>query len=268
MIRPILLLVVGSWLFAHPLFAYVVYLKDGSRILAKGKYVVQGDRALITLPSGQTSSLPLSEIDVPRTEEANRQIQGDVLVIEGGKVQELQMGQAPSPKPTLQDLIRQTGKAPAPPPPTTRPRDGSQVERPARPDPRAERSGPASEPRPTPKATEPEASLASSPPGVWLLGFLTDRKVRSEVTLTGPGKLRVAVSCTTETEVLRAVVATAAGLEDLQKQFPGQVAQIQLELRDPDGGSAGKFTLTPEKVADLLSGRLDAGGFFVRYVEF
>lgn len=268
MIRPILPLVLGSWLFAHPLFAYVVYLKDGSRILAKEKYVVEGNRALITLPSGQTSSLPLSEIDLQRTEEANRQGQGKALVIEGGKTQELQMGQAPPPKPTLQDLIRQTGKALAPPPATTRPRDGSEVERPVRPDTRAERSSPAPRPGPTPKAPESEATLASSPPGVWLLGFLTDRKVRGEVTVAGAGRLRVSVPCTTEAEVLRAVVTTAAGLEELQKEFPGQVAQIQLELLDPSGGSAGRFSLTPEKIAELLSGRLDAGGFFVRYVEF
>ncbi len=266
MSRTTRLLLFGGWLLAIPGFAYTVYLKDGSRILAKEKYVVQGDRVLITLPSGQTSSLPLEEIDLARTEEANRQGLGTALVIEGGKAQDLQPGQTPPPKPTLQDLIRQGSKSPAPPPPVTRPQGWPQRELPARPTPQTP-NAPA-QPSQTQATSKPEPSLVNSPAGAWLLGFLADRKSVGQVSAPRAGQLLVSVPCSQESDVLRALVVTAAGLEELQKQFPGQISRIRLELLDPAGASAGKFNLTRDNVEELLSGRLDAGTFFVRYVEF
>ena len=37
---------------------YVVYLKDGSTITAKGKYRIENGRAIITLPNGTQSFVP------------------------------------------------------------------------------------------------------------------------------------------------------------------------------------------------------------------
>ena len=39
-------------LIAAPLTAYTIYLKDGSRLIAREKYTLEGDRALIVLQNG------------------------------------------------------------------------------------------------------------------------------------------------------------------------------------------------------------------------
>jgi hypothetical protein len=52
-------------------FSYKIFLKDGSQISAKEKYIIKGDRAIITLPNGTQTFILLSNIDVPRTEREN-----------------------------------------------------------------------------------------------------------------------------------------------------------------------------------------------------
>ena len=56
---------------ATPLLAYTIFLKDGSTLQARQKYTEKGDQAIITLPSGATTTLPLSQIDIPRTNASN-----------------------------------------------------------------------------------------------------------------------------------------------------------------------------------------------------
>lgn len=248
---------------AAPVFSYTIYLQDGTRILAKEKYVVQGDRALVTLPSGQTTMLPLSEIDVARTEAANRQGVGTALVIEGGKAADLVPGAPPPKKPTLQDLIQQTGKEPAPPPPVTRPNPLPQAGRPP--------AASAPEPRPARRLDPAPAagpSTRNARLGEWLSGFLAERKSPGQVSQTGSQQIRVVIRCSNESAVLRAVVVAASALDELDRQFPGEVTTLRLELLDPAGGSAGNLTLSRDTIRDLLAGRIDPGGFFVRHVEF
>jgi len=71
---------------ASPLFAYKVVLKDGSAVVAKEKYRLSGTRAVITLPNGTQTFVEASQIDVAKTEEANRVDYGTAMVIEGSQV--------------------------------------------------------------------------------------------------------------------------------------------------------------------------------------
>ncbi len=65
---PLMLLLL---LFAVPGAAYVVFLKDGSQIVTKEKYSVEGARATLVLPGGSEVSYAAAEIDFERTLEAN-----------------------------------------------------------------------------------------------------------------------------------------------------------------------------------------------------
>ncbi|MGB6334461.1 MAG: hypothetical protein WBG96_02480, partial [Thermoanaerobaculia bacterium] len=71
-----------------PLLAYTIYLKDGSRLLAKEVYRVQEGKAIITLQNGTQTFIDASEIDVERTLNANREGYGTALMLEEGKVVE------------------------------------------------------------------------------------------------------------------------------------------------------------------------------------
>lgn len=52
--------------------AYTIVLKDGRRIEAQARYVVEGEQASFTDMEGNSRTLPLAEIDLAATRRANR----------------------------------------------------------------------------------------------------------------------------------------------------------------------------------------------------
>ena len=64
-------LVLAATLLAAPLFAYTIFLKDGSTIIAKEVHRVEGDRVIITLPNGTETFIALEEVDLERTKAFN-----------------------------------------------------------------------------------------------------------------------------------------------------------------------------------------------------
>ncbi|HSS52985.1 MAG TPA: hypothetical protein VLX28_28925, partial [Thermoanaerobaculia bacterium] len=101
-------------LLAAAVFAasgYVVYLKDGHTIAAKEKYKVENGKAIITLLNGTQSFLPLDQIDVAKTDEANRDGYGKALVLPGSPKDVGPAARAPKDR-TLGDLIKARGAAP------------------------------------------------------------------------------------------------------------------------------------------------------------
>ena len=83
-------------LAATPIAAYTIYLKDGSRLIAREKYTLEGDRALILLQNGTQTFLAASEIDVPRTDAANRNNYGTAMVLQDGEFTEAPPDPSPS----------------------------------------------------------------------------------------------------------------------------------------------------------------------------
>ena len=98
---------VAALLISSPLLAYNVKLKDGSIIFARTKYEVKGKKAIITLQNGTVTSYDLSQIDIPGTEQYNKDNPGNVLVIDNTGDSQLTVP-LPTPNPTvsLQDVIR------------------------------------------------------------------------------------------------------------------------------------------------------------------
>lgn len=240
-----------------PAWSYTIYLKDGSKLLAEEKYKVRGDKAIIRLETGTETMLPLSEIDVPRTDEANVGGLGKVLVIEGGKAQDLARNDAPPPrKQTLQDLIQARG-------------------------PQAEGGGGTAEPAPVrrPRAEAAQAQsddILGRPPlrNVELAGtirtFLFGRGVTSVEVLQGSTARRplLVFSTATEGQVFKALAASATTLIHVREKSPGDVDSFDVVCRAADGGNAGRFTMTEANAADLLAKRITMPEYYVQYVQF
>jgi len=90
-----LLLLTLAFCATTPLFAYTIYLKDGSRLMADGPYRVEGEQAIITLQNGTRTSIAAAEIDEQRTVEANAGGYGAALVLDDGKFTQLPNEAAP-----------------------------------------------------------------------------------------------------------------------------------------------------------------------------
>ena len=91
--RPLRLVILAVALFVAtgPLCAYTIYLKDGTSFLAREKFKQQGSTALITLPSGAQTTLPIVQIDIAKTERNNATDFGNATVLNEP---------APTPTPT------------------------------------------------------------------------------------------------------------------------------------------------------------------------
>jgi len=94
------------FLIAGPVLAYTIYLRDGSTLLARTKFEIQGDKAIIILQNGTQTFIQASEIDIPRCERENQVDYGAALVLEDGKFLQRRATQAPPKEDTLVDLAR------------------------------------------------------------------------------------------------------------------------------------------------------------------
>ncbi len=245
-------------LAAGPALAYTIYLKDGSRIIAKEKYVVRGSLALIVLPSGTQSSLALTEIDVPRTDQANQSNIGTAEVIEGGKTVELKKQAPPPPRPVLQDFIRSTSgglRAPG----QTGPAQPLLADSPAAMIKKALRN-PA-----TARVPLADTALAGE-----IRGFVASRGVTSVDIYQGVAAKRplLVLSTSSEGALFKALVVASNALLHLESTKAGAVEGFELLCETPDGGMGGRFDLTPKLAADLVSGRYEITRFFVENVRF
>lgn len=254
------LLALAAWLVALPLAAYTLYLKDGSKIILKEKYRIQGSLAILTLQNGSQSSIPLTSIDIPKSEQANQADYGTAVVIEGGQARTLKPGEkstTPRQK-RLADLITERGVA-------------------TRELPTAKR------------ATGVEEALAADTPTGWpdLLRF--DRKTHPDRELsaqleaqfwgaglpgtkvfqgTASSRALVELPAANEAEVLKALEVGADLLLKAQQTFPGRVGSFELLMLTPTAERGGQFLLTPEQAAMITGKKVDLVAFFLSNVQF
>lgn len=251
------------WLLgaAAPAAAYTIYLKDGSRIVARDQYKVVDGTAYIVMPNGTSTFIDAAEIDVLRTEEANQQKLGSALVLEGGQVREMTAEDARpvERRRTLADLI------------SSRDGDGREL-------PEARREA----------ATTAAGDLTLTAGGYPDLARLPPRPLadldlaaqiqqmfvgqgldRVEVLQgTGPNRPRVLVTTGSEASVFRALAVTCAALMRLRESRPDAVEAIELVMTTPDQEAAGQFVVTPELAAQLMTKQVDIATFFLAHVQF
>ncbi|HEV8579393.1 MAG TPA: hypothetical protein VGX68_09955 [Thermoanaerobaculia bacterium] len=259
-LRPAIL-ALFALLAAASLFAagYTIYLKDGSRIVAKQKYKIENGRAIIIQLNGTQTFVPASQIDVKRTEQANKEGYGGAVVLPGTPQD---IGTAPTEvkkDKTLADLIKTKEAAP-------RELPGNRRE----------------------KTAVSPGGIAKTKAGFLDLGTLA-RKPYPHADITaemqqffhgqGTEELEIyegtradhpllEITTNSEGSVFKTLTTAANALLHIREVFPNRVAAFELLMTTPERERAGQFVLTPEMAADLVSKKVDVTAFFIRNVQF
>ena len=239
--------------------AYTIYLKDGSRLVAAQKYRIDGDRALITLQSGTTTAIKASEIDVARTEEANKGNYGTAVVLEGAAVVDKPVPVAPPAGKDLSSLIAARGVGP---------RDLPDVKRPE------PLKGTPTTAGMTPGGFPDFATVPHNALSVELTGEIQrvffEHGLR-EVAIwrgTKPDRALVEVTVTSEATVFKTLAIVAKLLDEVRAQHRTDLAAVELSLVSAQGGRGGQFLMTQDQAADLLSNKIDISTYYVANLQF
>ena len=243
-------------LAAGPLAAYTIYLKDGSTIQAKGKYRIEGTRAYIVLPNGTQSFIDARQIDVKRTDTANKADYGGNAVILQEAAPPTDGTKAPPPQRRLSDVIAKRG---------------------------AELPGPQREPV---KATELDSvktksgnpDLTTLPRRIYepeeiageIRQFFLGQGVPEVAVYAGtrPSHPLVQVTTGTENGVFKGLAVGANAVLHIRDRYPGKVDAFELLLVSPTGERGGQFVLTPEMASELVSKKVQLAAFFIENVQF
>lgn len=257
-LRPLVALVAAAILLAPAVAgAYTIVLKDGSQIISKAKYRVDGARALFTLPSGAEATLALDQIDVQRTEAANKADYGTGVSLGTGTTTAIPQTQKREVKPSLKDYIRD--------------REGQLRE------------------LPTAKRETKGTDVAA---GKTLAGFddlfemtrtpATDLDLVSALRTVYHGegvtqmdvyggtqrsRLLVEVITNSEAALFRSLQVTSKAILEVSKTYP-KLAAIELVAVTENRVHAGQFVITPELAAELDGNPQEVAAFFVKNVQF
>ena len=235
---------------------YVIFTRDGARIEAREKPVIQGRRLFYLTPLGTSQTIALDEWDQVRSEKANREGLGGAYVLDdpngNGNVAAL-----PNPelkKPSLSDYIKKNGRKLDPDRPE--PRVGELV---------TERETHA----PRPSARVPEASPVILDPVVSdaFMRALDGSNVKGVKLGSLPSALRVTAVTDSEQQVFLALMASARGLKE-SRAAGKPLEKVEVVLATATGESAAHFAVTPDDADALLNGRITPAKYFVSRVIF
>lgn len=241
-----LALAASAWLLAAGgAFAYVVVMKDGSKIFARSKYDVKGANAIITLENGNITQIPVSQIDVPGTDRYNKENVGNVIAITTPQEKELQTPQTTDKKrENLEQFIQQKKKQDLAAPP-------AQPARTAAP-------APAAAPNAPPGGTTGTPFIDREAERIFAEAGITQYRLSS-----GP---RVAFIASEEDSVFRAINAAARLIVSLGST--GKATTLDVSIVSAGGEDGGKFKMTPDNARGLTEGSETASEFFVKRVLF
>lgn len=237
---------------------YVVHLKDGSTITAKGKYRIENGRAIITLPNGTQSFIPASQIDVKRTEEANRNGYEGAVVLPGTN-QDVGPTGAPVKDKTLADLITRKEAAPRALPVSRRETNAATPGRLVK-----TRAG-YYDLTTLARKPYPHADVTAE-----TQQFFRGQGIEGVEIYEGTQGDRPLLEITTNSEgsVFKALTTTATALLHLRDRFPSQVSTVELLLTTPSRERAGQFVITSDMATELVAKKVDVTYFFVKNVQF
>jgi hypothetical protein len=234
---------------------YVIYTRDGARIEAREKPVVQGRRVVYLTPLGTSQTIALDEWDQVRSEKANREGFGGAYVLDdpSGNISTLPNPEAK--KPSLSEYIKNNGRTPDPNRPE--PRVGELVtERETR-APRAS-AGKAAEAAPV--VLDPVVNDA-------FMRALDGSNVKGVKLGNLPSALRVQAVTDSEQQVFLALMASARGLKE-SRAAGKPLEKVEVVLATASGESAARFDVTPDDADALLNGRISPAKYFVTRVIF
>ena len=257
--RKILCLVFVA-LLGTPLAAYTIYLKDGSRVVARTQYRVEEGKAIITLQSGTQTFIDASEIDVERTEAANKSDYGTALVLEGGKFTDAPVTREEEDDDTLTDLAAARELSIADRPQVRRPTaSGASIEGGAR----------------TPAGYQDLGNSARKP----LRNLEVSESIQDVFRARGienlqifqgsrPEHVMLETAANSEATVFRSIRAASESLLRIRQKEDVDVAAIELVIYTSSRERAGQFVMTTAEAADLVADKVEVSTFFVEKVQF
>ena len=234
-------LLTATW--AHA--TYVVVLKDGSRIVAREKYEVKGQNAVVRLKNGALTSVPLAYIDMAATEKINAMKLGDAVALEGLDGEPVVRATAtPTPSVAALGRIRQ-GVAAA--------------------------EGEAALPTPTPGITLQAEGFSDSrvdrafQEGLERYRLYLYRTSRG----TKPEFLFIEVQVAGQAEVYKSLEAIATTYHLLAQSAPTRApAQVEIQMLNEARKEAGLFRIGVADAAELATGKVSAEDFYLKHVIF
>ncbi len=247
----------GALLAALPATAYIIILKDGTRLEAAAKPVMSGKNYLFYDKLGAQKMIAVAEVDPAKTDAANKENYRDAYILGQPEPMKQEAPGARAKAPSLSEYIRQNRRSEIAPPPLATP---------------AIPSEPGSAPR-TAAARPIDTAPAAAAPGVLdpvvqesFLRAYQGAAVRGvRITQAATGKIRVQAVTDSETIVFGALVGTARGMKEARTA--GRLLdKVELYMTTSAGENAGRFVLTPEDAEALLNGTTPPAKFFVANV--
>lgn len=246
-------------LCTSPLLAYTIYLKDGSQIISKEPYAIEGDRAIIRLQNGTRTSIAATEIDVRRTEEANDGKYGSAMVLEdGGRFTELPSEAPPQQRSSLSEILAKRKNGAANRDPIRRPL--------AKPEERSnELTNGAINFQTLPRTPFSNLELAAEVQRVFRA-----EGVEQILISQGTANERLLIDLTTNSEaaVFRGLEAAAGALLHARDLYPSASPVFEILLSTEHRELAGQFVMTRALAQTLADGDVDASTFFIDHVRF
>ncbi len=242
----------GAFLLALEAPAYLIILKDGTRIEAAAKPVASGRNYLFHDKLGAQKMIAITEVDPARTEAANKENYRDAYIL--GDPEPMKKESDTSAKaPSLSEYIRQNRKSQIEAPPVSAPAVPGEA-------PAAPRGAGRNE------AAAPSTVLDPIVQDSFLRAYQTAAVRGTRLTPLAGGALRVQAVTDTETVVFGALVGTARGLKE-SRTAGRLVEKVELYMTTSAGENAGKFVLLPEDAEALLNGTVPPAKFFVANVQ-
>ncbi len=253
------LVLAGTFLTALPAPAYLIILKDGTRLEAAEKPVEQGRNLRFKDKLGAQKMIAIAEVDPAKTDAANKENYRDAYIL-GDPEPMKKSPEGGAKAPSLSEFIKQNRKAEIPIPTPASPLTANEPST-AGSSERASRRG-------QERAADPVPGNLLDP-GVqdaFLRAYQSASIRGARITQGGPGTIRVQAFTDGEALVFGALVSTARGLKEA-RTTGRLVEQVELYMATSAGESAGKFVITPEEADSLLNGTVTPAKFFVAHVE-
>ncbi|HEY7370503.1 MAG TPA: hypothetical protein VIA29_11485 [Thermoanaerobaculia bacterium] len=223
-------------LAAAPAMAYVVKLKDGSLIFARGVYEVKGRKAIIVLENGTVTQIDFDKVDVPGTQEYNKKYSGNVVAIETGD-ERLKPPVPTPPTKRIQDLIRE---------------NKTRMELP--------RHAPAQQENGTGESWMPVDPVLQST----FQRILDGAGIQQYRVQNYRGTVRLLATANTEEAVFNTLAAAARALGDWGNR--GNQLTIEIQLTTSSNEAAGSFLMSTDQARQIVNGQITTADYFLRAV--
>ncbi len=225
--------------------AYVIILKNGSRLMAKKPPEVDGNRVIITLFTGTLASYRADQVDFGATKKANKDI------VSVWSIDELTVRFTQVPTPTARQPLADSIKL-----------VGSQ---------QTQASIATPTPTPTPGIGLQQMAYSETRVDKAFAEFFDDRKLFLYRTSRGtrPEYFFVQIVTDSDEDVFEVLQAVADGYAEICDLNP-EIAPLALELEmvSPADRPAGTFRITPEQAMALATNEISPREFFRRNVIF